>query len=61
MSIFTKSPEPFIAYFEVVWYKILINEHENVSGFKIWGQQVDYARNVNLISTLIMGLFGIWN
>ena len=54
MSISTKmstlSPDPVIAYFEVVLYKKLSDEHENLPGLIIWGLEVEYARNINLIS-----------
>ena len=46
----TLSPDPVIAYFEVVWGKELNNEHENLSGMTIWRLQVDFARRVNFIS-----------
>ena len=52
-SIFTKistlSPDHVIAYFEVVWYKELNYEHENLSGLTILGLQVGFARIVNFI------------
>ena len=44
----TLSPEPVIVYFEVVWYKELRNELENLSGLTIRDLQVDYARIINI-------------
>ena len=49
-----------VKYFEVVRYVKLSNEYKNLSGLTIWGLQVDYTRNVNMIS-IIKGFLGVWN
>ena len=68
MSIFTKmlisSPDPVIAYSEVVWYKEPSNEYENMSGLTIQGLKVYYNRNFKCISIPFNDLLkvsGIWN
>ena len=65
MLIFTKCqlypPDPVIVYFEVVWYKKLSNERENLPGLIIWVLQVDYTRNFVTWWWRIKSLFEIWN
>ena len=64
MSIFTKMPtlstDPVIAYFRVVRYKKLSNDFENLSGLIIWGLEIDYAINVNLISIACNDLWRVF-
>ena len=63
-SIFTRmstlSSDPVIAYFQVVWYKELSNEYENLSGLTIWDLQVDFARIVNFISISCNGILKVF-